>query len=392
MRIGLILRGGVEEGTEDSNPFPVFVDFIRRLARENPVQVFSLHGENRIRVFSRGGSKPVPYRFAGADVFQLGTIRATRFRVVADVVRVLGAIHLTGSGSRRPEILHGVGQAPGFVATVAGALLGVPSIVSLIGGELTSLPAAGYGELRTAKGRTMMEIQLRHAHAITAASRFMQKRVESHGARARLLPFGIDVPRFLFPVTRPAGPPFRLLHVGNLYPVKDQLSLVRAMRLVVDGGFDVELDIVGWDDWNGSVQRESARLGLIQRVRFHGWKARDELLPLYRSAHVFVMSSVDDVAPIAVLEAAASGVPVVGTDVGFIADWAPRMAVMTPISDPPALADGLKKVLSNRGYREELASRAQAWVRRHASLEANDAYLDLYRELLNAPVHASRLR
>jgi glycosyltransferase involved in cell wall biosynthesis len=383
MRIGLILSGGVEEGTEDRSPFPVFVELIRRLARENDVQVFSLQGENRVRAFSVGGPKSLPYRFAGADVFQLGTTRAPRFRIAVDVLRVLAVIHSATSRARRPQILHGIDQAPGFVTIVAGRLLGVPSVVSLIGKELTDLPSIGYGGLQTAKGRAMMELELRCADALTAASGFMQRRVHAHGAYARRLPFGIDVERFQFPVTRPAGPPFRLLHVGTLYPVKDQLTLVRAIRLVVDSGFDVELDIVGWDAWGGSVQREAAQLGLTSRIRFHGWKAQAELIPFYRNSHVFVMASVDDVAPVAVLEAAASGVAVVGTDVGFIADWAPEMAVKSPISDPVALARGLKEVLSNQGYREELASRAQKWVVAHASLEANDAFVDLYRELVD---------
>jgi len=372
MRIGLVVRGGVEEGTEALNPFPVFADLIRRLARDNDVQIFSLQGDGR----------PRPHQFAGASVHQLGTTRVPRLRVPIDVVRVLAAIRSARPRSGRPEILHGIGQSPGFIATVAGRLLRVPSIVSLVGGELTSLPDAGYGELRTAAGRAMMRMQLRWADALTAASRFMQSRVASHGAQARLLPLGIDVDRFLFPVERPDGPPFRLLHVGNLYPVKDQVTLVRALRLVVDGGIDAKLDVVGWDDWNGEVQREAARLALGGRIRFHGWRGQDDLLPLYRAAHVFVMSSIDDVAPVAVLEAAASGVPVVGTDVGFIADWAPEMAIATPVGDAAALAQGLKTVLSDRGRAAVMAGRAQDWVRANASLAANDGYLDLYRELL----------
>lgn len=385
LRIGLVLRGGVDEGTEDRNPFPVFVGFIRRLARENHVQVFALQGENKARLLSGGGSKARSHEFAGAEVFQLGTARAPRFRLAADVVRVLAAIHAGRARRGRPQVLHGIGQSPGLVATAAARLLGIPSVVSLIGGELTSLPGAGYGELQTAKGRALMAILLRSAGAVTAASRFMQRRIQSHGADARLMPFGIDVERDFYPAARSDGPPFRLLHVATLCPVKDQLSLLRATRLVVDRGFDVQLDIAGWDDWGGTAERESARLELSGRVRFHGWQEQDQLRGLYQRAHVFVMASLDDVAPVAVLEAAASGLAVVGTDVGFIADWAPEMAVKTPIGDPAALARGMEAVLSDQRHREELGRRAQDWVRGHASLEANDAYVDLYRELAAGP-------
>lgn len=256
MRIGLILRGGVDQGTEEHNPFPVFVDFIRHLATDNDVQVFSLHGENRVRMRDIASSKPSTYRFAGAEVCQLGTSRISRLRISTDVVRVLAAIILGRPKAERPQILHGIGHSAGFVATAVGKLAHIPSVVSLVGGELTSVPDAGYGDRRTVRGRVLNVLLLSWASAVTAASVFMQRRIGSHGRHAQVLPFGIDVRRFHSPIERPPGPPFRLLHVGNLYPIKDQLSLIRATRLLVDAGVDVTLDIVGWDDWHGTVQRE----------------------------------------------------------------------------------------------------------------------------------------
>ncbi len=381
MRVGLIVRGGVEHGSEDRNAAPIFVDFIRRIAATTRLQVLSLHGSSPASVLSLLRARAAAYPFAGAEAFALGTTGAPRLRLLADALRVLAAIRAAGPRSARPEILHGIGLSPGVVATVAGRLLGIPSVVSLIGGELTSLPAIGYGELRSAKGRAIVSALLAQARTITVASGFMRARVEQHGARARRMPFGIDVDRFRAPVARPDGPPFRLLHVGTLCALKDQLTLVRAVRALVDDGLDVALDVVGFDDWGGRVQRESDALGLNGRVIFHGWAERDHLVGLQRSAHAFVMTSLDDVAPAAVLEAAAAGLPIVGTDVGFIADWAPEMAVATPIGDARALAAALRRLLGDRAERERLASNAQAWVSRHASLAANDAFVRLYREL-----------
>jgi glycosyltransferase involved in cell wall biosynthesis len=381
VRVGLIVRGGVEEGTEASNAFPVFVELIRRLARDNDVQVFSLHGERRASSSSIRRSDEAVYQFAGASVFQLGTTDAPRLRLLSDVARVWTAVRAAEPRWGAPQILHGIGMSPGIVAASVGRILRVPSVVSLIGGELTSLPEFEYGELRSPKGRAVAAALLRGAGTITVASRFMQDRVERHGAHARLMPFGIDVDRLGGPIVRRDGPPFRLLHVGTLCAIKDQLTLVRAVRELVDGGMDVELDVAGWDDWNGRVQREAAELQLRDRVRFHGWIGQDDLIQLRRRAHAFVMASRDDVAPVAVLEAAAAGLPVVGTDVGFIADWAPDAAIRTPVGDPGALAHALRSMLSNQDQRERLAANAQHWVRRNASLDADDAYARLYHEL-----------
>jgi len=381
MRVGLIVRGGVEEGTEDRSAAPIFVELIRRLAAATQLQIFSLHGPNNVTIASLLRSTPAVHRFAGAEVFQLGTAPAPRLRLPVDVLRVLAAVRVASARSGRPQVLHGIGLSPGIVATALGRLLRIPSVVSLIGGELTSLPEIGYGDLRTAKGRAIMRALLRGAGTITVASQFMQRRVEGQGGHARRLPFGVDAGRLRAPVDRPEGPPFRLLHVGTLCALKDQLTLVRAVRALVDDGTDVTLDIVGFDDWAGRVQLESAGLGLSARIAFHGWKERDDLMTLHRRAHAFVMTSLDDVAPAAVLEAAAAGLPIVGTDVGFIADWAPEMAVATPIGDVRALAAALRKLLGNRADRERLATNAQAWVIRHAGLDANDAFVGLYREL-----------
>jgi glycosyltransferase involved in cell wall biosynthesis len=297
-------------------------------------------------------------------------------------VRVAAAIRAVTTRSGRPELLHGIGLSPGIVATAVGRLLGVPSVVSLVGGELTSLPDIGYGEMRTAKGRAIVKLLLRQARAITVASEFMRRRVEGQGAQARVMPFGIDVDRFGGAVARPDGPPFRLLHVGTLCALKDQLTLVRAVKMLVERGLDVTLDLAGSDDWGGRVQREGGELGLGDRVAFHGRRDRGDLLALHRRAHLFVMTSLDDVAPVAALEAAAAGLPVVGTDVGFIADWAPERAIATPIGDARALADAIQGLLTTPAERDRLASRAQAWVRQHASLGVNDAFLRLYRDLI----------
>ena len=79
-----------------------------------------------------------------------------------------------------------------------------------------------------------------------------------------------------------------------------------------------------------------------------------------------------------------SGLPIVGTEVGFIADWAPEMAVATPVGDPRALAAAFRQLLGDRAARGRLAASAQAWVRRNAGIDADDAVVRLYRVLAGA--------
>ena len=78
---------------------------------------------------------------------------------------------------------------------------------------------------------------------------------------------------------------------------------------------DVRLDIVGEDTMGGAIQDLVRRLGLESRVSFHGFNQPAALASFYQRAHLFVLSSRHEAANVAVLEAAASGVPIAGTAV-----------------------------------------------------------------------------
>jgi glycosyltransferase involved in cell wall biosynthesis len=139
------------------------------------------------------------------------------------------------------------------------------------------------------------------------------------------------------------------------------------------------LDIVGEDTLGGYIQELAAELGLAERVRFHGFLTQRELRPIVEAAHVAVISSRHEAGPVVVLEAAAVGVPTVGSAVGHIAEWSPRAAHAVPCRDPAALAAALESVLEDEDLRLRLATEAQ----RHAAREDADrtahAFSEVYR-------------
>ena len=81
------------------------------------------------------------------------------------------------------------------------------------------------------------------------------------------------------------------------------------------------------------------------------------------------------------LEAAACGLAMVGTRVGYLADWTPTRAVTVDAQDPAALAAALESVLLDPNRRESLAAAAQAWTRSHDADWTADAFTRLYHEL-----------
>jgi glycosyltransferase involved in cell wall biosynthesis len=186
------------------------------------------------------------------------------------------------------------------------------------------------------------------------------------------------------PEPRPDGPPWRLLTVANLNPVKDHRTLIQAFRLVVDRLGDVRLDLAGEDTMRGAVQDLVAQQALDDRVAFHGAVANPNLVALYRDAHVFVLSSRHEAAPIVALEAAASCVPIVGTGVGYVADWSPAAARAVPTANPKALADAIVELLNDPAARRRLATSAHEWAVTHDADWTASEFARLYRETLKA--------
>lgn len=129
--------------------------------------------------------------------------------------------------------------------------------------------------------------------------------------------------------------------VGRLEKVKGHDVLIRAMALMPE---DVRLAVVGDGGARTELTRLAEELQLSGRVLFAGH--RDDVARLYPAFDVFCLPSRREGLPIAVLEAQASGVPVVATDVGAVRDaLCPLSGRAVPPEDPAALAAALASVL-----------------------------------------------
>jgi glycosyltransferase involved in cell wall biosynthesis len=263
------------------------------------------------------------------------------------------------------DVLHSFWAAPtGVLATLAGRRLGIPVLVSLGGGELVAQPEISYGAQLSRRGRFQVALALRLAAAVTGGSRYALAPLAGR-METRWAPLGVDADQFDGAAQRPAGPPWRLLHIASLNRVKDQATLLNALRQVVDEEPAVHLDIVGEDTLGGVVQSRCAALGLAGHVTFHGFVPTDGLRCFYRQAHLHVMSSRHESQAVVVSEAAAAGLPTVGTDVGIVAELAPERAWAAPVGDDQALAQGILTLLRDPDRRERMGRAARDWARRH---------------------------
>jgi glycosyltransferase involved in cell wall biosynthesis len=127
------------------------------------------------------------------------------------------------------------------------------------------------------------------------------------------------------------------------------------------------------------------RLGIAERVRILGLRCGEELAELYRDAQLFVLSSDEEGLGIVVLEAMASGLPVVSTRCG-----GPETAVvdgetgfLTPVGDVAALADAIERVLDDPALQRRMGQAGRQRVEERFSLAAAaEVFLRKYDELL----------
>ena len=369
MKIAYVIPGGVDRSGE-LRVIPALLALIGRLARHHEVHVFALHQE------------PLPARWdlVGARIHNIG-----QGRTAARAILAIRAEHRVA----RFDVIQAIWSGkPGFVAVCAATLLRLPSLVHLAGGELAALPDIGYGGGCRRRGQWREALILRRATVVTAASAAMLGAAAELGIDAQRLPLGADLsvwqPRA--PVRRDSRVPARLVHVASLNRVKDQTTLLLALAALRDLKISFHMDVIGEDTLGDAVQKLAVDLKLGGAVRFHGFLTQRDVVPLVSAAHLMMLSSRHEAGPLAVLEAAAVGVPSVGTAVGHLAEWAPNAALCVPVGDWAALARETARLLNNEDQRLRLAVSAH----QRALLEDADVTAASFQALYDR--HAGRAK
>ena len=212
------------------------------------------------------------------------------------------------------------------------------------------------------------------------------------------VPKGVDVERF-----RPDGPSQRdvlglgdrrvVITVARLVPLKNLALLIDAVALLRVRIATVHLLIVGDGPEADALQRRAVADGVADRVTFTGNVPHGDTPSWFRSADVFALSSRFDNSPNAVLEAMATGLPIVATDVGGVREFVAEGAggALVPDDDPDALAAALERYLTDAAA----ARAAGTWNRDRAAREFSwrrsaQRLVDVYHRVIAAPRGAAR--
>jgi glycosyltransferase involved in cell wall biosynthesis len=172
---------------------------------------------------------------------------------------------------------------------------------------------------------------------------------------------------------------FVILNIGRLAEQKAQADLIEAAAVVRNTHPEVSLSILGEGHLRRPLEERIAALGLGDTVRILGFKSNTH--EYLAAADAFVLPSINEGLPIALLEAAAAGLPIVCTPVGAIPDLlAPgKSALFVPVHSVPDLAAAITRLVENPALGQSLGRQVRAAVERQYSLDRMyRAYRDIY--------------
>jgi L-malate glycosyltransferase len=173
-----------------------------------------------------------------------------------------------------------------------------------------------------------------------------------------------------------------VLVVANLRPEKGYDTLLEAAVLLRQRKVPVRLVAAGRGPLRDRLEAERGRLGLGDRLAFVG--ARADALRLMAGSDMFVLASRQEGLPVALMEAASVGLPIVSSSVGEI----PRLftsevdAVLVPSEDPGALADAIARVAGDEALGKRLGQGALALSTLFDVAKATKEIESLYSEIL----------
>jgi glycosyltransferase involved in cell wall biosynthesis len=271
------------------------------------------------------------------------------FRPAAMLTQLLGMREVVRRF--KPDLIHAHVFEAGFAAVMlAQRLDNVPVVV-------TEHFTAFQRGLVTGYDLKLARYAFRHADLVTPVSEDLRRQLElvEPQGRYRVVPNVVD-PSIFHPGDRRTSGPLRLLNVASLDEKKRHTDLLDAVARLK---LDYTLEIAGEGELADRLQGRAEYLGL-DRVRFLGAQSQQQIAERMRAADVFVLSSEFENLPVVLLEATASGLPIVATDVGGVPEIVDDTnGILVPPRDPAALAEAIETVADREFDRDALAARAR---------------------------------
>ncbi|GIV96211.1 MAG: 1,2-diacylglycerol 3-glucosyltransferase [Herpetosiphonaceae bacterium] len=285
------------------------------------------------------------------------------------------------------------GVPAGAISYILYITAHLPYIVSLQGPDVPGFEAR-YNYLYPFL-RPILRIIWGKASVVTAISRKHEQlaRQTMPDLNIPIIYNGVETDVFIPAETRSG--PINVLCVGRLIERKGQHHLLRAFARLQQQlpNHLLVLTLVGTGDFEPTLKHLAYDLGIIDSVHFTGFVSREEMPALYRSADIFVLPSQNEGMSIALLEALASGLPVVVTDTGGTDELVtPGInGLVVGWADVEALVAALQKLIEDENLRRRMGTASRQVALRFSWRNITEQYVDLMARSIRVSQEASFL-
>ena len=173
-------------------------------------------------------------------------------------------------------------------------------------------------------------------------------------------------------------------NVGRLIPEKRIVNLLDALHNLVQERPAIYGILVGDGSARAALEEQTRRLRLESHVRLVGWQTN----PTHwlNAVDIYVLPSLSEGLPVAILEAMAKGLPIVATEVNGTCDLITdlRTGLLVPPEDVPALEQAIRRLIASPDLRQRLGEAARREFLAHYNIDRSAAaYLSLYEQMLS---------
>jgi glycosyltransferase involved in cell wall biosynthesis len=278
-----------------------------------------------------------------------GTLRQIIYFLEAGVL----ADHLRGQGATH---LHNhFADSSANVAMLASSLSGVPFSYTLHGPAELFEPESWH--LRTKVARSAFTVCISHF----ARSQAMLFSDPDHWSKLRIVHCGVTPARYAAPQAFPTGR-LRLLFVGRLTAIKGLRVLMAALDRARAVNPAIDLTLIGDGEDRAWVEAQAARLGGVVCL---GFRSQGEVAAALAEHDAFVLPSFAEGVPVVLMEAMASGRPVIATRVGGVSELVAdgQSGLLVAPGDAEALANAILRLAADADLRSQMGAAGRDAVR-----------------------------
>jgi glycosyltransferase involved in cell wall biosynthesis len=283
------------------------------------------------------------------------------------------------------DLIHAFFGVPcGAMALCLGKKYNLPYIVSLRGADVP-----GFSErfsLPYVFLRPLIRLVWRRAKFVVANSEGLKQLAEktSFKQKIEIIPNGVDIQMFRPATEKKRDEYVRILSVSRLTPRKGLRYLIQAMKILLEKNTEkkIELSIIGDGDERHTLEQLANELTITHAIKFLGRVEHEKLAPHYSEADIFCLPSLNEGMSNTVLEALATGMPIVATKTGgteeLVCDGENGFFVVQKSAQD--LAEKLECLINDKTLRESFGQESRRRAEKMSWQNVAEKYIELYQK------------